>query len=335
MPRSLATAAIIGLTLVVAPGAAIAADPMPTPDCHGQQIRDKQGDSADTQTASSGVPSSDLTGGWVTYDPATGKAQANIQVDTLTLGEMDAQYDGISWEMSFKGKKSFFVRAFTDITGATAYSWGEPRAVTDDQTAARLGGTTTGKMFEGKGGVIQIDIPLKEMGITAGESLKTLALEVRQWVTKPSAVPVPSQVPLYSYAPIYDNAAGGPVVLGPCDVGATPAAPVLDTTPTAGPAKLALKITVPKVMAKKAKKGAKLAFRLKGTASGLVVALKAGANPMKGAVVASGKLTSVKGSGTLTLKLKRALKKGVYTLYLTGRNADGKAAEGAVTVRVK
>lgn len=335
---------------------AAAADPMPTPDCHGQQAVDPTGDSVESNTGQAGVPSSDLTGAWVTYDPASGKAQANIQVANLTLGEMDAGYDGISWSLTFTApKKTFEMRAFSDITGTTKYTWSEPRAVTDDQTAERLTGETTGKQFPGQGGVIQIDIPLKDMSINPGESLKAITLEVRQWVTKPASVPSPpSQVPLYSYAPIYDSGAGkGSVFLGACETpapssGETPApapgTPGATGTPGSGstpPApssgRLELKVKVPTIVAKKANKAKKkgLAFKLSGTATNIAAVLKTGTNPMQGKVVASGKLASVKGSGTLKLKLKGKLKKGTYTLYLTGKNANGSNGEGAVTVKVK
>ena len=139
-------ALLLALGLAVPASTATAADPMPVPDCHGQSVKDAEGDSVNsTADSGPGVKSSDLIGGWVTY--AGGKAQANIQVVELTEGEMNAGYNGISWEMGFSTGQAWTVRGFTDIAGITVFSWSEPRAITDDQTAPRKSGSTTGKLF--------------------------------------------------------------------------------------------------------------------------------------------------------------------------------------------
>src|SRR3954469_7651748 len=110
--------------LLALPIAAQAADPMPTPDCHGQQITDKQGDSVNSlDGTSAGSPSSDLTAGWWTFDPSSGKATADIRVANLTAGEVDPPYDGISWEYQFSvNNKALFLRAFTDVSGIAKFT---------------------------------------------------------------------------------------------------------------------------------------------------------------------------------------------------------------------
>jgi hypothetical protein len=319
---------------------ASAADPAPTPDCHGINVTDKKGDSANSlETSQTGSPSSDLIAGFLTYNPASGKAAANIQVDNLTAGEVDAPYDAISWEFSFSvdGKAPRYVRAYQDVSGMVKYNWGEPRAVTDDQTTPRAGGTTTGALFPGANGIIHIDIPLADIGIKPGAVLKGLAMEVRQWASLPAAVPNTS-APLYSPAPVYDDAAGkGSFTVGPCTQPAPVAVPGTPSEPVAtpaAPATLDVKVTVPKLKAAKLRKGRKVALKLKGTASGISAALHKGSTP-DGKVVATGKLASLKGSGKLSLKLKAKLAKGKYTLTLAGRNADGRAAAGSLAVRVR
>jgi hypothetical protein len=335
-------AAVLALPVASAP----AADPIPTPDCHGISITDKQGDSINSlDNANAGSPSSDLIAGWITYDGTSAeKAQANIQVDNLTVGEVDPPYVAVSWELAFSTPAGpRYVRAYEDVSGSVKYNWGEPRAVTDDQTAPRVGGDTTGKLFPGKGGVIQIDMPLKELGATPGSTLKGLALEVRQWASLPAAVPS-TGLPLFSPAPIYDTAAGKSYILGPC--GATPApgapggppAPAPSTTttapPTAQPAAFDVKVTVPKLSAKKLAKAKKFTIKLKGNATGLTAVVRKGAD-RAGKALGSGKLATLKGSGKLTLKLKGKLKKGSYVLSVTGKNAQGQTAEGAVKITVK
>jgi hypothetical protein len=299
-------------------------------------VTDKAGDSANSlEPSQAGSPSSDLTAGWISYDAAGGKATANIRVAELTLGEVDAPYNGISWEFAFTaGKGARYVRAFQDIAGITKFSWGEPRAITDDQTAPRAGGPTTGKLFPGKDGVIQIDVPLKDMGIAAGTALKGLALEVRQWVTMPASAPT-LPVPFYSPAPIYDTATGKGMELSPCAAAPAPVAPLAGApappaATSASPATLGVKATVPKITAKKLNRARKLTVSLSGTASKLVVTLRKG-----GKVVGSGRLASLKGSGRLTLKLRGKLKQGAYTLELAGDNAEGRAATGRYAVRIR
>src|SRR3954454_24565353 len=98
MPRLLALTILIAAATITA----AFADPAPAPDCHGIQVTDKAGDNQDQLAgAQTGSPSSDLVAGFLTFDPATGKAGANVQLDQLTEGEVDPPYDAISWEYGF------------------------------------------------------------------------------------------------------------------------------------------------------------------------------------------------------------------------------------------
>jgi hypothetical protein len=320
---------------------ASAADPTPTPDCHGTQVSDKSGDNVETTTGTTGNKSSDLIGGFLTYDPASGKAAANVIVDTLTAGEIDDPYVAISWEFGFSidGKTARYVRAYQDRTGTVKWTWGEPRAVTDDQTTPRAGGTTTGALFEGKNGVIHIDLPLNDMGIKPGSTLKALTMEVRQWESLPAAIPN-TPLPLYSYAPQFDTAAGkSTFTVGPCSApgpALTPGTPSDAPAPPAAtqqPATLNVKVKAPKLVAKKLAKTRSIALKLSGTASGITAALHKGS--AAGKVVGTGRLASLKGSGKLRLKLKGKPKKGRYVLTMAGKNADGRAASGAVGLKIR
>jgi hypothetical protein len=314
--------AALVLALLLA-AAAFGADPMPAPDCHGIQITDKAGDSANAVEPSlTGNRSSDVTAAWITYDPATKKATANVRVVELTLGEVDLPFDAISWEFQFSVPSGLrYVRAYQDLTGTVKFQWAEPRAVDDDQTAPRIGGPTTGKLFPGKDGVISIDMPLQDIGAAPGTLLKALAIEVRQWVSLPAAVPTITALPLYSFAPVYDDATGRTFALAPCEV--------------PGPiAKLAVKVAVPKLSARKLAKSKRFSVKLKGTASRLVAQLRAGSAP-DAKVVGTGKLASLKGNGKLTMKLRAKVKKGSYVLAIGGRNADGMDAQATAKVKVR
>jgi hypothetical protein len=335
---------LLALTIIFAALAipASAADPAPTPDCHGIQVTDKAGDNVEATTGETGSPSSDLVGGFLTYDPASGKAGANIMVETLTAGEIDDPYVAISWEFAFSvdGKAGRYVRGYQDRTGMIKWTWGEPRAVTDDQTAPRVGGTTTGALFEGKNGIIHIDVPLADMGIKPGAVLKGLALEVRQWESLPAAVPT-TPLPLYSYAPPFDDAGGKMnFTVGPCSQPApvlTPGSPSEVASPPASggsqPATLDVKVTAPKLKAKRLAKTRRITLKLSGNATGITAALHKGT--ADGKVVGTGKLAALRGKGKLKLKLSRKPKKGKYVLTMAGKNADGRSASGAVALKIR
>ena len=345
MKIRLLTTLTAGLLLAV-PASALAQGAMPTPGCQGVQITDKAGDNVDATANQQGSPSSDVIAGWISYDGA--KAFANIQVDNLTEGEVDAPYVAIGWEMTMtttKGAKN--VRAYHDRSGVTRWTWGTEKETTDPTPVPS--GTTTGTLFPGKGGVIQIELPLAEaeFGATPGSVIKGLGVEVRQWVSLPAAVPHIPGSPLVYPAPIFDTAAGkGTVTLGPCPATPAPGAPgggpaPAPETPAPGtpgaPASQGtfdVKAKFPKLSAKKlSKKGKKFTVKLTGNATELKAVVRK--KVTGGKALAAGRLATLKGSGKLTLKTTGKLKKGTYVLVMTGKNAQGQAAEGAVKFKVR
>jgi hypothetical protein len=348
----LSTAFTAAALLALPAASASAQGAMPTPGCYGIQVTDKAGDSLNgTDQMSAGSPSSDLIGGWIEYDAAKNTGTANIQVENLTEGEIDPPYTGITWTYYFStaaGARQ--IRAFQDRTGIVKYTWGEPRAITDDQTAPRVTGDTTGTLFPGKSGVIQIVLPLDDadFGAKPGTQLKSQSLETRQSGGGTPAAAPSTGLPIFTVAPIYDTAAGkGAFTFGPCPGAGTapgspggppapaPATPNTATSPaagTAGPGSFDVKVTVPKLSAKKLKKAKKFTIKLTGNATGIKAAVRKKLNAGKN--LATGKLATLKGKGKLTLKGKK-LKKGTYVLVFSGKNAQGQPAEGAVTIKIK
>jgi hypothetical protein len=327
---------------------------MPTPGCHGVHVTDKAGDSANSLVTGeqappqSGGPSTDLIAGWIDYDGA--KATANIQVDELEASPIDPGFNGIAWTYTFSTPDGTrYVRAFKDLSGTAKFTWGEPRLVTDDQTAPRAGGETKGQFFPGKGGVIQVEIPLAEVGAKPGSVLKGHTLETRQFAGGAPAAMPSTGLPIYSVAPVFDDAAGKQTfTVGPCPaakapgapggppapapVEPSPAAPGAPAAPAAGSGDFGVKVTVPKLSAKKLKTAKKFTVKLSGTASGITAVVRKQLNSGKN--LAAGKLATLKGSGKLTLT-KAKLKKGTYFLIFSGKNAQGQTAEGAVKITVK
>ena len=338
--------ALSASALLALPASALAQGGMPAPGCHGVQITDKAGDNTSQTGGQQGSPSSDAIAGWITYEG--GKGFANIQVENLTEGEVDAPFVAIGWEfMMTTTKGAKWVRAYHDRAGITKYTWGSESDPLDPTTRGP-GGDTTGALFPGKGGVIQIELPLAEaeFGATPGSVLKGFALEVRQWGSLPAAVPS-TGLPLVYPAPIFDDAAGkGTVTLGPCPSTPAPGAPGGGPAPApvnpapgspgapASQGELGVKVTVPKLAAKKlAKKGKKFTVKLSGDATELTAVVRK--KVTGGKTLATGKLATLKGSGKLTLKTKGKLKKGKYVLVIGGKNAQGQPAQGAVKIRVR
>ncbi len=286
--------AITASALLALPASAFAQGATPTPGCLGVQVTDKAGDNVDQTAGQQGSPSSDVIAAWISYDGK--KAFANIQVDNLTEGEVDAPYVAIGWEMTMtttKGAKN--VRAYHDRTGITRWTWGTEKEVTDPTPVPS--GTTTGTLFPGKGGVIQIELPMAEAEF--------------------GATPAP-------------GAPGGPAAPAPSEPGTgTPAGPGRQSSQ----ADLGVKATVGKLAAKKLAKAKKFTVKLSGDASALTAVVRKKASG--GKTLASGKLATLKGSGKLTLKTKGKLKKGTYVLVLSGKNAQGQAAQSAVTFKVR
>ena len=117
--------------------------------------------------------------------------------------------------------------------------------------------------------------------------------------------------------------------------GTTPPATTAPAPPT-GPATLDLKVTAPKLSARKLFKRRAFAVRLQAgeRITGLSAKLRKGK-----ATLGSGKLAAVgPGVGTLKVKLTRKaakrLKKGTYQLSFSGTKSDGRTASGAVSLRV-
>ena len=205
---------------------------------------------------------------------------------------------------------------------------------------------TTGRVFPGPDGIIQIDFPADEAikvgaeitpDVYAGVWTPTLDGTTGAWFysdhapeddTKPYAVTAcPEEAP----APVAEPASLTETV---APAGSNPQ-PTAGPSPAAQPAPATTVATLPFKAApsigsaKKVNK--KRAIALKVTASkvisGLGLQLKKGSK-----VVATGRLASLSGTKTIKLKVgKKKLKKGSYTLLATG-TVDGQALSATQTV---
>jgi hypothetical protein len=227
------------------------------------------------------------------------------------------------------GDVVYYVQALVSASGA-AYSYGTTFPSGEDVfTTYTKQGDTTGTIFEGKNGIVQIVIP-PDIGGKVGTALGATGA-----TTGELTAPVPEEVML---PPFYfqgdtapDNSDPGPTARPqPCtavDAGGPTAGPA----PTVTTPKISVKPTA--VSAKKVSKKRSLSITVSSSEdlTSVTAKLKKGSN-----VVASGKVASLSGSGAIKLKLKqKKLKKGTYTLSLTAKRASGASLSATVKLKVK
>lgn len=312
-------AVVVGLS-----GPAAAAGP--TADC-GHTSKDASGDNVNQTTTQAAPANMDMTEFFWRF--ADGKVTANLRVAELDT-TVQPPYTAHAYTIEFTvNKEPRLLTAIYDQSGSVAFQYGHPREVDSTDPAPSYEGDTTGKLHEGKDGVIEIDVPM-DVFKAAGATFGAVAIEARQYAGR-MAIPYPA--PVIFVAPVADQMAGKAGFVGaPCAAAGTPTAavPVIGGLPAATP--LQLKVTAPKLVAKKVAKAKGFSVKLQTSAPLTAVTgqLKKGSK-----VVGKGSLKRLTGRGTMKLKVAKKLKKGTYTLAFSGKGADGRAATAAVAVKVK
>jgi hypothetical protein len=319
----LATVAAAGYGLVAsfaAPARAVD-DTKPTPTCAGTQITDPPGDAVRNFTGTpldpAGPSNMDITG--VFFKDEAGEVTANIQISNLST-DVPAGSSAVSWYAVWTvGSTIYFVDATSDGTTTTF----EQGTYDDSLNTYNPAGPTKGKLFTGEQGVVQIVIPAAAKG-SEGQTLKTPYAYAYENISVPGVI---SGLVDDDRAP--DQGNGKSYEVAECAAEA-PAPGTGTTTPTATtPGVLPITLKTSSAKAAKGKKGKSLSFKLKSTeeVTGIKATFKKGSTSY-----GSGKLTKLNGSGTLKVKLTKALKKGTYKLQLKGSTAAGK---GKATFSVK
>ena len=276
----------------------------------------------------------DITGAWFNYTsdekPMTYLSVANLHK------ELPADSTGIAWYVlwTFDGAQRFVTAQIEVGAGEPTFSGGTV-VDTGANTTRQREGDTPGKFYEGTDGVIEIQIP-DTIGGAKGTALKGTTSDTYRTIGIPGV--------LSSLQPVDEAAAPKAWTVGPCSGAAPLAGPVTTPTPggTANPpggrvvVKDGLKVAVSKKVpaAKKVKKSLAIKLTASEKVTGIAAALFQGAIAKK-KIVAKGKLASAQGKATLKLKVSKKLKKGAYTLYLVGNNADGTAADRTAKLKFK
>ena len=324
MKRTLPAAAALAATCALLVPVAFGQGAKPEPGCAGLYA-DKKGD-VDYENL-------DLTGFWFSH--ADGKTYANMRIANLdrTMPTQDGA-TGVNWYVlwTWEGEQRF-VQAQIELGASNEPEFTSGTVVETPNGFLRQGGVeTTGQFIEGPDGVISIEI-VEELGGAKGQTLTATLSDTKYSIGIPGAVS--------SLQPV-DEASGKQYAVGACEGGgAAPApgpapAPQPDPAPgrevAAGQLDVAVSAKVPR--AKKVKKSLSLSLTSKGGISDVDAALFQG-TISKNKVVAQGKLASAKGKAKLKLKVTKKIKKGSYTLYLVGKNADGKVADRSFKLKFK
>ena len=359
---SLATGALLALLalLVGTSGPAVAVDAAKPTPCAGMLLTDPSGDQSLNPLLPIGSetqpPNMDATGLFFNYRAdKDGKKvlTANIEVaklDKTVPAQTDSQ-GGVYYYVIYSYADAVkFVDAHN--TGSEiVYEYG---TIDPDIGTYTTDGTTAGTFFEGDKGIVQIDVP-EAVGGKPGETLKGVIVTIdgidigtdhgnginNHADTAPDDANVSEpNGPDYTVAECAGGGGGG----GGATPTPTPAGgPTPQPTPGPGgggggastPTTLPVKFANSIGSARKAKKGKKLKFA--ATAEQPVSNLKLTLKKLggKGATLATGKAASLKaGTTKVSIKLKKNLKKGVYTLLASGV-VDGKTLKVGQKVAVK
>lgn len=294
----------------------------PAPGCAGVYA-DKKGDVE--------FANLDITGFW--FNHAGGKTTANLRIANLDRS-MPSDATGVNWYVLWSvDDVQHFVQAQIElgISDEPTFSYGTVEE-TPNGTLRSGAGDTPGQFIEGEEGVISMEIPA-DVGGSSGSQLKATLADTQYSIGIPGVVS--------SLQPV-DEAAGKPYTVNACEAGgAGPAPTPVDPSPkpaptgrevAAGQLDAAVSTKVPR--AKKVKKSLTMRLTSKAGITDVDAALFKGAISKK-QVVAKGKLASAKGAAKLKLKVSRKIKKGSYTLYLVGKNADGKVADKSFKLKFK
>lgn len=284
---------------------ALAQDPVkPVAGCAGEAFTDPRGDEVADPLGlglSRGrAANADITGGFFRTDG--GVVTANIRVADLTTAAPGFS-EGLGWFMFYVFDGALrFVAAETGSAGEVTYAYG-----TLDRSSGLFtnDGATTGRLFGGPDGVVQIEVP-PAAGGTPGSTLGVPYAEAdvrTQLVISPA-----DQAP--------DDLRGTSYTAGACrDSGGR------------GPAPAVLPLRTPVVLgsANRANGTRSLVFRVRSSApissARFVLRPRSG----RGRALATGRLRRLDGAATLRMRVLRPLRRGRYALKAVGTTAGARA----------
>jgi len=334
--------AVAGLGVAALPAAA-AEKPVP---CDGVlQAKDAAGDQtvgfAGNQSPFAASENTDITGLFFVRQ-ASGATTANFLMANLSKapppGSIGLVYRLYYAQAGIKQR----LQADVDPTGTVTMT----TATADENGLYATDGDVTGQFIEGKDGVISFDIPATagaKTGVKFTDAYGFSAYDEGAVIAAADFAPdgdgrvtwngaTCGSAPAPAPAPAPTGPGGTPPVAPPPSGGPAPTGNDNRPVTTTGP--LNVRVSPTSFKARKLKRARKLTLKLSSKED--IKELTAKLTTKKGATVGSGKLATVPAGPTtkLVLKIKR-LKKGTYTLLLSGKRPDGSTGTVSVKLRVK
>ena len=316
--------AAISITAVAGSGPAAAVDDDTKPiACSGLAFKDAAGDSISDPlalglgTETAGPANTDILSGW--FNTRGGETTANIEVANLTTDIPAESPGGLWYYMEFNDGR--YVRAAVQASGVT-FKYGQYDSSTGVYTNE---GDTTGKLFEGENGVVQIVVPAdiaaagtKLAGPYAHADFMTGA-DDQAGLNAPSDSGPDDRAPGKTYTVTECGAA--PAATPTPDPVNPPAGGVIDADPQPGTTggELPLRTATTLGKAKKARKGKRFKVKVASTQAIEDLVVKLYGKSGTGKAFMSGKLARLDGTATLKLKVARKVKKGTYVLKASGQ----------------
>jgi hypothetical protein len=316
---------LVGLSaLFVTQSGAQTSTAKPVPGCAGVAASDSDKDGVSHAFGVGPAPSTqaapdnlEITRFW--FDRTAGKTTANIEVKKLSKANL-GQGTSISWYVTWTVDDAIkFVVANSDGNTVT-YNYG-----TLVQSVYQQEGDTSGKLYDGDKGVVQLVIP-SDIGGKVGSKIEDPYASTYE----------NTDTGVLNSLANDDNApdAGGGKGWTVTDCGAGPTGPSGPGGQVVQPGALSVKAGTALGSARKAAKKKRATVALTGEATSIDATLYKG-SVTKPKVYGRGKLATLAGKGKLKLKLSKKVKKGKYALTLVGTNSDGTRAEKSFNVKFK
>lgn len=323
--------------LALAPATASAAAPAPMDCGNGPLVAfaDAAGDSMGTLT-SPASPSTDLKAGFFTFtDGSPDRITADLRVADLSA-TMPSGAIAIRYVVFYTaGATQRYVAAIRTGDAAWAYEYGTG-GPSDPLVKV---GDTTGSVVTGVDGVVEIVLPAEIVegdALTAPSGKVILEDTLLATITADEAntgaatftaqpcPPPPPPPPPPNPEPVVEQPPPPPPPAPPAQP--TPVAPVVFIRPEPP-----FTVTVPKLSAKRLKKGRSFTVLVEPTApvTRLTVTLSKGVK-----VLAKGSLASLPRAARVRVTIAKKVAKGTYKLTFAAFGANGKKVAGAVAVDV-
>lgn len=294
----------------------------------GKFLKDNAADAAADPIADPAPKETEIEAVWV--DAGGSKPTINLQIADLT-GKVPPPATSIKYLLGYRFAPETVhnVQAFLDFSGAVVFEYGHVETVGPFR-GFKYEGDLEGELFTGEHGVVRMAMPANA-GAKPGSVLNDVTAFAQSGRTGivPSAI---NQLPTRGTVVTNDEVQLGRVTVTDCVASGGSPPPRPTTVPSGasspvGPAPVTL--LTKNLRPAKAKKAVKVRVRTTEPLSDVAFRLSKGTR-----VFGTARLVKLKRSGTVTFRLKKALRKGAYALDVAGTDGEGRRRLASLKIRV-